>query len=75
MTGSPANLKVKVKFSIKDIISAVNELGPQEREIFVENLLASVSPEYQQSIKEARDDYRAGRVSTHEELFGKGASK
>ena len=75
MAESSANLKIKVKCSIKDIISAVNELGPQERELFIENLLAATSPEYLESIKEAREDYRTGRVSTHEELFGKGAQK
>lgn len=75
MAESPANLKIKVKFSIKDIISAINELGPQERELFIENLLAATSPEYLESIKEAREDYRAGRISTHEELFSKGAQK
>lgn len=75
MAESPGNLKIKVKFSIKDVISAINELGPQEREFFIENLLAATSPEYLESIKEAREDYRAGRVSPHEELFGKDAHK
>ncbi|MDO8635806.1 MAG: hypothetical protein Q7R34_06105 [Dehalococcoidia bacterium] len=70
-----ANLKIKVKFSLKDIISAIEELRPEEKELFIENLLAATSPEYLKSIKEAREDYRAGRVSTHEELFGKGPKK
>ena len=75
MAESLADVKIKVKFSIKDIISAIEELEPQEKEFFIENLLAATSPEYLESIKEAREDYRAGRVSTHEELFGKGTRK
>ena len=75
MAGSPANLKIKVKFSLKDIISAIEELEQEEKELFIENLLAATSPEYLESIKEAHQDYRAGRVYTHEELFGKGARK
>lgn len=75
MAESPANLKIKVKFSIKDIISAINQLGPQEKELFIENLLAATSSEYLESIKEAREDYRTGRISTHEEVFGKAPQK
>ncbi|MBM4462730.1 MAG: hypothetical protein FJ012_05250 [Chloroflexi bacterium] len=75
MAESLADVKIKMKFSIKDIISAIQELEPQKKEFFIENLLAATSPEYLESIKEAREDYRAGRVSTHEELFGKGDRK
>lgn len=37
---------------------------------FFEDLLAASSPEYLESIKEARADYEAGRVRSHEEVFG-----
>jgi len=37
---------------------------------FFEDLLALASPEYVQSIKEARADYEAGRTFTHGEVFG-----
>ena len=37
---------------------------------FFEDLLAAASPEYAQSIKEARADYEAGRVFDHEDAFG-----
>jgi len=30
----------------------------------------STSPEYLESIKEARSDYKAGKVKNHEEVFG-----
>ena len=43
----------------------------REREAFLEDLLASTSPEYLESIKEARNDYKARRVRTHDEVFGR----
>jgi PHD/YefM family antitoxin component YafN of YafNO toxin-antitoxin module len=42
----------------------------KEREALLEDLLAATSPEYLSSIREARADYKAGRVKTHEEVFG-----
>jgi PHD/YefM family antitoxin component YafN of YafNO toxin-antitoxin module len=42
----------------------------RDREAFLEELLATTSPEYLESIKEARADYKAGRVKTHDEVFG-----
>jgi hypothetical protein len=42
----------------------------KQRDSFLEDLLASTSPEYLKSIKEARADYKAGRVRTHQEVFG-----
>ncbi len=36
----------------------------------LEDLLASTYPEYLKSIREARADYEAGRVKSHEEVFG-----
>lgn len=37
----------------------------------LENLLAATNSEYLKSIKEAREDYKKGRVYTHGEVFGK----
>jgi len=54
----------------EDIIEAVKRMKKKEREAFLENLLASTSPEYLESIREAQADYRAGRVKSHEEVFG-----
>jgi len=61
------NLQVKPE----EIIDAVKSMKDEEREAFVEDLLASVSPEYLESIKEARADYQAKRVKTHEDVFSK----
>lgn len=63
--------EVKISFSLKEVISAINELDPEEKEFFVENIVAATSPEYIESVKEARADYQKGRVISHEELFGK----
>jgi prevent-host-death family protein len=38
---------------------------------FFEELLASLSPKYVKSIKEARRDFKKGDVFSHEEVFGK----
>jgi hypothetical protein len=62
---------LKVNISPEDIIDAVKEMKKKERESFLEDLLAATSPEYLQSIREARTDYKAGRVKTHAEVFGK----
>jgi|WetSurMetagenome_2_1015567.scaffolds.fasta_scaffold279755_2 hypothetical protein len=70
-----ADVEVKVKFSLNEVISVIQELRPEETQHFIENLLAVTSPEYLKSVKEARADYRAGRISTHDEVFGKGCKK
>jgi predicted transposase YdaD len=56
---------LKIGFPLKEVISAINDLKPDEKEFFIENLLAATSPEYLQSIKEAREDYRKQRVISH----------
>jgi hypothetical protein len=61
---------IKVEVKPQDIIAAVKKMKKEERGGFLEDLLASTSPEYIRSIKEARADYKAGRVKSHEEVFG-----
>ena len=61
---------IKVEVKPQDIIAAVKKMKKEERDSFLEDLLASTSPEYLRSIKEARADYKAGRVKSHEEVFG-----
>lgn len=64
----PGTLKIKI--TKKEMIDAVKGMKKEERDAFLEDLLASTSPEYLQSIKEARADYKAGRVKGHDEVFG-----
>ena len=54
----------------KDLSDAVKKMRKREREAFLEDLPAATSPGYLKSIREARDDYKAGRVKTHAEVFG-----
>jgi hypothetical protein len=61
---------VKVNISPAEIIKAIRALGKRERDAILEDLLASTSPQYLESIKGARKDYKAKRVKTHKEVFG-----
>lgn len=63
-------IEVKVPISSDDIIEAVKKMKKHERESFIEDLLAMTSPDYLQSIKEARAEYKAGRTKSHKEIFG-----
>jgi len=62
---------IKIEINPRDIIEAVKKMRKKEREEFLEDLLAATSPKYLASIRKAREDYKAGRVKTHKELFGK----
>jgi len=62
---------IKVEVKPQDIIAAVKRMKKSERDGFLEDLLAATSPEYLRSIKEARAEYKAGKVKTHEEVFGR----
>ena len=64
-------IELKVGLSFEDFVSALKRLSREDREFFLENLLAATSPEYLESIREARKDRREGRVSSHDEVFGK----
>ena len=61
---------IKVGIHPEEIIGAVKRMPRKERDSFLEDLLASTSPEYLKSIREGRADYKAGRVKTHHEVFG-----
>ncbi|MCG3113847.1 MAG: hypothetical protein MCM46_18740 [Candidatus Manganitrophus sp. SB1] len=65
----PATVTLQVK--PEEIITAVKGMKKRAREAFLEDLLAATSPEYLESIKQARADYKAKRVKTHEEIFGR----
>lgn len=62
-------LKMEVK--PEEIIDAVRRMKKHEREAFLEDLLSSTSPEYLESIKEARGQYKAKKIKTHAEVFGR----
>jgi hypothetical protein len=62
-------LKIQVK--PEEIIEAIKGMEKRMREAFLEDLIGSTSPKYLDSIREARADYKAKRIKTHEEVFGK----
>lgn len=61
---------IRMEVKPEEIIEAVKRMNKRERDAFLEDLIASTSPDYLESIREARDDYKKGRVKTHEEVFG-----
>jgi len=61
---------VKMEVKPEEIIEAVKKMKKREREDFLEDLLASTSPEYLESIEEARSDFKSGQVKNHKEVFG-----
>lgn len=61
---------IKMEVKPEEIIRAVKKMKKNERDAFLEDLLAATSPDYLESIKQARTDYKAGRIKTHEEVFG-----
>jgi PHD/YefM family antitoxin component YafN of YafNO toxin-antitoxin module len=63
--------KIKMEIAPEILIQAVMNMKKKERESFLEDLLASTSPDYLESIKESREDYKAGRVKSHDEIFDK----
>jgi len=60
---------IRMEIRPEEIIEAVKKMKKRERSAFLEDLLAATSPEYLESIQEARADYKCGRVHTHEEVF------
>lgn len=62
---------VKVNLTPAELIRAIKKMKKRERDVFLEDLLAATSPEYLEGVKEARADYKAKRIKTHDEVFGK----
>ena len=62
---------VKVEVRPEEIIDAVRKMRRGQREAFLEDLLASTAPDYLKSIREARAQFKARKVKTHSEVFGR----
>jgi hypothetical protein len=63
------SLTLKLEVRPEKIIQAIRGMKKKQRESFLEDLIASTAPEYLESIREARADYKAKRVKIHEEVF------
>lgn len=62
-------VEFRINLSLNDLIAALKNLSMEDREFFLENILAALSPEYLESIEEARRDYREGRILDHDKVF------
>nr|VFJ89710.1 MAG: hypothetical protein BECKH772A_GA0070896_100173 [Candidatus Kentron sp. H]VFJ91252.1 MAG: hypothetical protein BECKH772B_GA0070898_100163 [Candidatus Kentron sp. H]VFJ97794.1 MAG: hypothetical protein BECKH772C_GA0070978_100163 [Candidatus Kentron sp. H] len=58
-----------VDISPQQIIAAVKSMDEDARQAFIEDLLAQTSPDYLESIRQARLDYREGRIYSHGDVF------
>ena len=69
----PSSSPATLEFDLipEQIIAAVKRMKKADRREFIEDLLAATSPEYLDSITEARADAKAGRTKTIDEVFGK----
>ena len=61
--------KLTMEIAPEDIIAAIQKMPKDEQEDFIEQLLAATSLDYVQSVREAREDYQAGRVHSHDDVF------
>ena len=64
-------IALKMEVSPETIIQAVKGMKKTARKAFLEDLIAATSPEYLRSIRDARRDYKAGRVKSHADVFGR----
>ena len=62
---------LKMEVSPETIIRAVKGMKKTARRAFLEDLIAATSPEYLQSIREARREFKVGRVKPHADVFGR----
>jgi hypothetical protein len=60
-----------MEVSPETIIRAVKGMKKSARRAFMDDLIAATSPEYLQSIRDARRDFKTGRVKAHGEVFGR----
>ena len=66
---SISELKVGLKFY--EIVKALKQLDPKARRDFIEDLQAATSPDYVKTVREARAEYKTGKVFTHKQVFKK----
>ena len=60
---------ISVDISKEQIIAAFKKMKKERREDLIEDLIAAASPEYLESIREARKDYEQGHVVSHDDAF------
>ncbi len=63
---------LNIEIPLDCLAQAVRKMKKKDRESFIEDFIALTSPEYLESVKEARADYKTGRTKTHQDIFGQG---
>ncbi|MFK5968648.1 MAG: hypothetical protein QM487_00785 [Candidatus Marithrix sp.] len=66
---SQINQGISIQISPEQIINAVKTLDKEQQESLIEDLLATISPQYLNSIKKARTDYKIGKIHSHDDVF------
>ncbi|MCL5031197.1 MAG: hypothetical protein M1480_19510 [Bacteroidetes bacterium] len=64
-----SEISIGINISREQIIDAIKKMKKEDRTSLIEDILAASSPEYLKSIREAREDYKKGRVFSHAEVF------
>ena len=68
-----SELKVGLKFY--EIVKELKKVDPKARRDFIEDLQAATSPDYVKTVREARAEYKTGKVFTHKQVFKKTTKK
>ena len=63
-------LALQMEVNPETIIRAVKGMKKSACRAFMEDLIAATAPEYLQGIRDARRDFKRGRVKSHGEVFG-----
>jgi hypothetical protein len=64
-------LALKMEVTHETTIRAVKGMKKSVRRAFMEDLIVATSPEYLQSIRDARREFKSGKVKSHGEVFGR----
>lgn len=64
-------LALKMEVSPETIIREVKGMKKSACRAFMEDLIAAISPEYLQSIQDARRDFKTEKVKSHGDVFGR----
>ena len=71
MVSKTEDIKITMGLSLSDLIMAIKALKPEDKELLIESILAATSPEYLESIKQARQEYTDGKTFSFDEVFKK----
>ena len=58
-------MEVKVPIAAEEIIEAIKKMKKYDRDAFIGDFLAVTSPEYLESVREGRAEYKAGKTKSH----------